>query len=111
MMNVLGTSSLASLLVPCMKEIGRGNAYLGIVTRRGYSTGVTMGVMINLWMGLICVLAAHSFIGTWRTLHKFSSAEHNIFGEEGQEMQSQVWKEMLGIMDKKCPAAVERMNS
>lgn len=40
-----------------------------------------------------------------------SSVGHNIFGDEGQNMQAQVWKEVLKIVDEKYSAAVERANS
>ncbi|TGO30863.1 hypothetical protein BPAE_0003g01490 [Botrytis paeoniae] len=96
---------------------------------REYNTGVAMGIMINLWMGLACktteggartcVLAAltpssehGSHYTNYETEKKYkNSVEHNIFGEEGQNMQVQVWKEVLEIVDKKYPAVIEKVNS
>ncbi|KAF7947045.1 uncharacterized protein EAE97_004294 [Botrytis byssoidea] len=202
--SVLGTSFLALLLLPWMKEVGRGNAHLGIVTSglhrnidiskwpkndvlkywsakenwkdgqsgyalakllqqyavneiaklalsadgkhkvivnsicpgmvksdlgREYNTGVAMSIMISLWMGLACktteggartyVLAAltsssehGAHYTNYETEEKYkNSVEHNIFGDEGQNMQVQVWKEILETVDKKYPDVVERVRS
>ncbi|CCD44252.1 hypothetical protein ACHAO1_004544 [Botrytis cinerea] len=205
--SVLGTSFLALLLLPWMKEVGRGNAHLGIVTKlpgglhrnigisdwpknnvlkywstkenwkggqsnyaltkllqqyavneiaklalstdgkpkvivnsicpgmvksdlgREYNTGAVIGIMINLWMSLACktteggartyVLAAltppsehGAHYTNYETEENYkNSVGHNIFGDEGQNMQAQVWKEVLKIVDEKYSAAVERANS
>ncbi|TEY62503.1 hypothetical protein BOTCAL_0161g00200 [Botryotinia calthae] len=189
--SVLGTSFLALLLLPWMKEVGRGNSHLGIVDYIGtltfpigqkimfsnigarrrteradryavneiaklalrtdgtpnvivnsicpgmvksdlgreYNTGVVIGIMINLWMSLACktteggartyVLAAltpssehGAHYTNYETEENYkNSVGHNIFGDEGQNMQAQVWKEVLKIVDKKYSAAVERADS
>ncbi|KAF7953145.1 hypothetical protein EAE96_006362 [Botrytis aclada] len=201
--SVLGTSFLALLLLPWIKEVGRGNAHLSIVTSglhravdiskwpkdnvlkywsakenwkggqdayaiakllqqyavneiaklalsadgkhnvivnsicpgmvksglsREYKTSVAMRIMINLWMGLAAktteagartyVLAAltpssehGAHYTNYETEEKYKkSVEHNISGDKGQKMQAQVWKEILEMVDKSYPAAVERVN-